>query len=49
MKWFIAAFCVLLCLSSDPVQMIQAPFAGVDALRLRTQNEPAKEPNYAHR
>ena len=26
MKWLIAGLCLLLCLSSDPVAMLQAPF-----------------------
>ena len=38
MKYIIATACLLLCLSSDPVQMLQAPFAGLDTIRLRTQN-----------
>ena len=26
MKWIFAGLCVLLCLSADPVQMMQTPF-----------------------
>ena len=37
MKWLIAAFCVLLCLSSDPVAMLQAPFS-----LLQSSNQPAE-------
>ena len=27
MKWFIAAFCLLLCLSADPWQALVTPFS----------------------
>lgn len=49
MKWLFAGLCLLLCLSADPVQMMQTPFSAVDTLRLRIQNGPVKDTNYAHR
>ena len=48
MKYLIATLCLLLCLSADPVQMLQAPLAGLDNIRLRTQNESVAYPNHAN-
>lgn len=39
MKWFIAAFCLLLCLSSDPWQALISPFSLMSATDHTTQAE----------
>ena len=39
MKWFIAAFCLLLCLSADPWQALINPASLMSAPNVPTQAE----------
>ena len=39
MKWIFAAFCLLLCLSADPMQALMSPFSLMSATDHTTQAE----------